>query len=118
MPQPGARPDPGSASPDAAHARDLLARTWTYRLSTAAVVPLTTEEVGTELRGQLDVLCSVLPRDPFDAAAVERVGEHVVGVGYIGEDGLRRTVEVLGKGLPALPEFAGVRAERIALGIG
>ncbi len=120
MPQPGARPDPGPASPDAGHARDLLARTWTYRLSAAAVVPLTTEEVGRELRGRLDVLCSVLPGEPFDAAAVERVGEHVVGIGYLGEDALRRTVEVLGKGLPALPEFqpAGVRPERMALVIG
>src|SRR5262245_36744335 len=105
MSQPG--PRLASRSPDDAHARELLARKWTYLLSGVAMVPLTADELGRELRGQLDVLCSVVPRDPFDAAAVEQVGEHVVSVGYVGEDGLRCTVEVLGKGLPALPEFAG-----------
>jgi diguanylate cyclase (GGDEF)-like protein/PAS domain S-box-containing protein len=115
MSQPGR-----STLPDGAQARELLARTWTYRLSSVAMVPLPPEEVGRELRGQLDLLCSILPRDPFDAAAVEQVGEHVVAVGYVGEDGLRRTVEVLGKGLLALPEFQPVEAyaERIALAIG
>lgn len=103
-----------------ADARGLLARTWTYRLSGAAVVTLSAGELGRELRDQLDVLCTVVSRDRFDAAAAEQVGERVVAVGYVGEDGLRRTVEVLGKGLPALPEFqtAGAHAERIALAIG
>ncbi|MFL6125042.1 putative bifunctional diguanylate cyclase/phosphodiesterase [Actinophytocola sp.] len=120
MSQPGHRFGSRSASQDAAQSRELLARTWTYQLSGVALVPLTAEEVGRELRDQLDVLCSILPRDPFDATAVEQVGEHVVAMGYVGEDGLRRTVEVLGKGLLALPEFqpAGAHAERIALGIG
>ena len=91
-----------------------------YRLAGVAVVTMTGEQLGRELRAQLDALCAILGRDPFDAAAAERVGEHVVGVGYVGEDGLRRTVEVLGKGLSALPEFQPVdaHAERIALGIG
>jgi diguanylate cyclase (GGDEF)-like protein/PAS domain S-box-containing protein len=117
MSQPGSRFESSSASPDA---RGLLARTWTYRLSSIAVVPLAPEEVGRELHGQLDVLCAVLARDPFDAAAVEQVGEHVVAVGYVGEDCLRRTVEVLGKGLLTLPEFqpAAAHAERVALAIG
>jgi diguanylate cyclase (GGDEF)-like protein/PAS domain S-box-containing protein len=120
MSQPGSRFGSRPASQDGAQSRELLARTWTYQLSGVALVPLTPEEVGRELRDQLDVLCSVLPRDPFDAAAVEQVGEHIVAMGYVGEDGLRRTVEVLGKGLPALPEFqpAGAPVERIALGIG
>src|SRR3954464_9544462 len=99
MSQPGHRFGSRSSAQDAAQSRELLARTWTYQLSGAALVSLTAEEVGRELRGQLDVLCSVLPRDPFDAATVEQVGEHIVALGYGGEDGLRRTVEVLGKGL-------------------
>jgi diguanylate cyclase (GGDEF)-like protein/PAS domain S-box-containing protein len=114
------QPGPRSASPDGQQARELLARTWTYRLSGVAAVSLTADEVGRELRDQLDVLCTLLPRDPLDAAAVEQIGEHVVAMGYAGEDGLRRTVEVLGRGLPALPEFQtiGAFAERLALAIG
>jgi diguanylate cyclase (GGDEF)-like protein/PAS domain S-box-containing protein len=120
MSQPGSRPVPPPTSAESAHARDLLARTWTYLLSGITLVPLPPEELGREMRGQLDLLCSIMARDPFDAAAVEQVGEHVVAVGYAGEDGLRRTVEVLAKGLPALPEFqpAGAYADRIALTIG
>jgi diguanylate cyclase (GGDEF)-like protein/PAS domain S-box-containing protein len=118
MSQPDPTLDARSAVPDGAHARDLLARTWTYRLSGVAMVALPAEELGRELRTQLDALCSILPRDPFDAAAVEQIGEHVVAVGYVGEDGLRCTVEVLGRGLPALPELRLVDAERMVLTIG
>jgi diguanylate cyclase (GGDEF)-like protein/PAS domain S-box-containing protein len=109
-----------AASPDSVQARELLARKWTYLLGGVAVVSLTAEELGRELRGQLDALCSALSRDPFDAAAVERIGEHLAAFGYVGEDGLRCTLEVLGKGLPALPEFQPVdaHAERITLAIG
>ncbi|GAB3007147.1 putative bifunctional diguanylate cyclase/phosphodiesterase [Saccharothrix stipae] len=120
MPQPGHAPKHPPTSPDGARARDLLARKWTYLLSGAAATPLTAEELERDLRAQLDALCSVLASDPFDAAAVERIGENVVATGYVGEEGLRRTVDVLGKGLPALPEFQPVdaHADRIALGIG
>ncbi|MFC4852797.1 putative bifunctional diguanylate cyclase/phosphodiesterase [Actinophytocola glycyrrhizae] len=120
MSQPGSSHDPRPTSVDSALARDLLARKWTYLLSGITLVSLPPEELNREMRGQLDLLCSIMTRDPFDARAVEQVGEHVVAVGYLGEDGLRRTVEVLARGLPALPEFqpAGAYANRIALAIG
>ncbi|GGP50140.1 putative bifunctional diguanylate cyclase/phosphodiesterase [Saccharothrix coeruleofusca] len=110
----------GQVSPDGARARELLARTWAYRLSGVAMIPLSREELDRELRERLDELCAVLVRDPFDAAAVERIGEQVVALGHVAEDGLRRTAEVLGKGLPALPELqrADVGADRIALAVG
>ncbi|QQQ73900.1 diguanylate cyclase [Saccharothrix sp. 6-C] len=113
-------PEPSPTPPDGARARDLLAGKWTYLLSGVAATALTTEELGRELRDRLDALCSVLAVDPFDAAAVERIGEEVVATGYVGEDGLRRTVEVLGKGLASLPEFQPVdaHADRLALAIG
>lgn len=120
MSQPDPAPGPRPGSPDGARARELLARKWAYLLSGVAVIPLAREELDRELRAQLDALCSVLARDPFDAAAVERIGERVVALGYVGEDGLRRTVAVLGKGLPALPEFQPVNAhvDRLVLAIG
>ncbi|MGX7829128.1 putative bifunctional diguanylate cyclase/phosphodiesterase [Actinokineospora sp. 24-640] len=111
-PAPGPRPD--------SRARALLARKWAYLLSGAAAIPLPKEDLERELGGQLDALCSIVARDPFDAAAVERIGEHVVATGYVGEDGLRRTVEVIGRGLTALPEFQPVdaHADRIARAVG
>lgn len=116
MSQPCPAPGPRPAS----RARELLTRKWAYLLSGAAPITLAREDLERELRGQLDALCSAIARDPFDGAAVERIGEHVVATGYVGEDGLRRTVEVLGKGLAALPEFQPVdaHAERIALAVG
>ncbi len=118
MSQPGPAPRP--VSPDGARARELLARKWGYLLSGSDAIPLTAEELEGELRGQLDVLCSILAVDPLDVAAVEQVGERVVSLGYIGEKGLRSTAEVLGGGLPALPEFqpVDVHADRIARAIG
>ncbi|WP_228122554.1 putative bifunctional diguanylate cyclase/phosphodiesterase [Saccharothrix syringae] len=120
MSQPDPVPDSRPDSRHAGRARELLARKWAYLLSGVAVIPLSAEELDAELRGCLDALCSAVTGDPLDAAAVELVGERVVALGYVGEDGLRRTAEVLGKGLPALPEFQPVdaHAERIALVIG
>ncbi|MCE6999035.1 diguanylate cyclase [Saccharothrix sp. S26] len=118
MSQPAPAPEPRPATPDGARARDLLARKWTYLLSGVAPTALTKDELESALRAQLDALCSALTADRFDAAAVERIGEHVVATGYVGEDGLRRTVDVLGRGLPALPEFRSGHAHRVALGIG
>ncbi|MEV8438238.1 diguanylate cyclase [Actinosynnema sp. NPDC051121] len=112
------RPGPQSPSPDSARARDLLARKWTYLLGAVTATALTKDDLERELRARLDELCAVLAADPFDAAAVERIGEAVVATGYAGEDGLRRTVEVLGRGLPALPEFRQAPAHRMALAIG
>jgi diguanylate cyclase (GGDEF)-like protein/PAS domain S-box-containing protein len=118
MPQPAHTPRPRPQSPDSARARDLLARKWTYLLGSVTATALTKDELEGELRARLDALCAVLAADPFDAAAVERIGEAVVATGHVGEDGLRRTVEVLGRGLPALPEFQPADAHRMALAIG
>ncbi|MFC7616417.1 hypothetical protein ACFQV2_26055 [Actinokineospora soli] len=90
-PQPDATPNPRPAGPDGARARELLARKWAYLLSGVAVIPLGVEELGRELLDALEALCAALTGEPFDAAAVERVGERIVALGYVGEDGLRRT---------------------------
>ncbi|GAA4430785.1 EAL domain-containing protein [Actinokineospora soli] len=119
-PQPDATPNPRPAGPDGARARELLARKWAYLLSGVAVIPLGVEELGRELLDALEALCAALTGEPFDAAAVERVGERIVALGYVGEDGLRRTAGVVGGGLLGLPEFQPVEAHagRVALAIG
>ncbi|PRY38627.1 putative bifunctional diguanylate cyclase/phosphodiesterase [Umezawaea tangerina] len=107
-------------SSDHVRKRAALARKWTYLLSGLVVVPLTGDELGRELGFQLDALCEGLRAEPYGPAALEVAGERLCGLGYIGEQGLRCTMEVLGKGLLALPEFQPVEssAERIVLGLG
>ncbi|MGM1065217.1 putative bifunctional diguanylate cyclase/phosphodiesterase [Saccharothrix sp. Mg75] len=116
MPQPTRRPQ--AAQPE--RGRELLARKWSYLLSGAVVVPLSRTDLDRELTERLDALCAALHAEPFEARPVERIGERLVSLGYVGEAGLRVTVDVLGKGLLALPEFqpAEAHAQRVALGVG
>ncbi|MBW4716440.1 putative bifunctional diguanylate cyclase/phosphodiesterase [Saccharothrix obliqua] len=122
MADPLHRPDtePSAPVPDPARERELLARKWAYRMGGAIVVPHTREQLDCELRGRLDALCDALHAEPLAADALERLGEELVGMGYVGEHGLRRTTDVLGRGLLGLSEFQPVpdHAERIATGLG
>ncbi|MGP4014868.1 putative bifunctional diguanylate cyclase/phosphodiesterase [Saccharopolyspora sp. 5N708] len=120
MQKPSRRPDLTPAAPDDDRGRTVLARKWTYLLSRAVVVPLTNEELGRELRDQLDAFCDALHGEPFTAQPAEQVGERLAVLGYVGDEGLRCTLNVLGKGLLALPEFqpSDRFAERIVAGLG
>ncbi|HUQ58287.1 putative bifunctional diguanylate cyclase/phosphodiesterase [Lentzea sp.] len=97
-----------------------MARKWSYLLSSVVVVALSRDELNAELGDQLDALCAALHHEPFDPAPFEEVGERLVALGYVNEPGLRRTVDVLGKGLPALEEFRHVDqfTVRVVGGIG
>ena len=100
MTKPSRRPDAAPLSDTAAvRAREALARKWSYLLSSVVVVALSRDELDAELGDQLDALCTALHSEPFDAAPFEEVGERLVALGYVNEPGLRRTVDVLGKGL-------------------
>ncbi|WP_238412375.1 putative bifunctional diguanylate cyclase/phosphodiesterase [Saccharothrix deserti] len=73
------------------------------------------------MRERLDELCSAVHAAasavPSDGSSpetspgsppgrpAEQIGQRLVGLGYVVEDGLRVTLDVLGKGLLALPEF-------------
>ncbi|GAB2983272.1 putative bifunctional diguanylate cyclase/phosphodiesterase [Saccharothrix stipae] len=96
-----------------------MARKWSYLLSGVVVIPLGRNELDREMRERLDELCAAVhdesSTEPSSARPVERIGERLVGLGYVTEDGLRVTLDVLGKGLLALPEFQPV--ERYARGI-
>src|SRR5437763_14085384 len=116
MPQPSHPPD-AAPPPDHARARELLARKWAYLLSLAGVVPLRRHELDRELAAQLATVGAAMADG---AASVSEVGERLVTLGYLGEAGLRCTMEVLGKGLPALPEFQPAErfTEPIVTGLG
>jgi diguanylate cyclase (GGDEF)-like protein/PAS domain S-box-containing protein len=108
------------ARPDPERGRTVLARKWAYLLSGVTVVSLSREELDRELRGLLDALVDCLRSTSADTAAAERIGARLVTLGYVGEPGLRCTLDVLGKGLPSLPELqpADRFTERIVLTLG
>ena len=107
MTKPSRRPDAAPPEDTAAvRAREALSRKWSYLLSSVVVVALSREELDAELGAQLGALCAALHSEPFDPAPFEEVGERLVALGYVNEPGLKRTVDVLGKGLLALEEFA------------
>ncbi|MFD9704967.1 putative bifunctional diguanylate cyclase/phosphodiesterase [Lentzea sp. NPDC059081] len=105
---------------DNAGARLTLARKWSYLLLGAVAIPMGRDDLDRELGELLDQLCSLVHEDRPDAAAIERIGVEIAGLGHLGRLGMRCTAEVLGKGLLALPEFQPVDryAERIVLTVG
>ncbi|WP_328612593.1 diguanylate cyclase [Amycolatopsis sp. NBC_00355] len=120
MAKPDHRPDGSADTSDPARERNLLARKWAYLLSGVTVVSLSREGLEEELRGLLDAFCAHLLERPAGTSAAERIGQRLVSLGYVGEPGLRCTLDVLGKGLPALAELQPPDrfAERIVLGLG
>lgn len=120
MPNQSPERDADAPPPDGARRRELLARKWAYLFSGVVVVPLSREELDRELGDLLDGLCAALGADPVDTARAEAVGERLVALGHVGEAGLRRTMDVLGRGLPTLPQFQPPERciERIVTGLG
>jgi hypothetical protein len=120
MPMIDKLPEPRSTRPEEERGRSVLARKWAYLLSGVTVVSLSREELDRELRDLLDTLVESLRRGSADTTAAERIGARLVALGYVGERGLRCTLDVLGKGLPSLPELRSVECltERIVLTMG
>ncbi|MEV0680781.1 diguanylate cyclase [Actinosynnema sp. NPDC050436] len=120
MPNADRRPDGTPSAPAPERGRDLLARKWAYLLSGAVVVAHTKEQLDAELRAKLDEICTALHAEPLAAEHLERLGEQLVAMGYVDEAGLRRTTDVLGRGLFGLAEFQppADHAERVAVGLG
>ena len=98
----------GAASPPE-RGRDLLSRKWSYLLSGVAVIALGRSDLDREMRDRLDDLCAAVHAEaaegPTAPRSAERIGEQLVELGYLTEDGLRVTLDVLGKGLLGLAEF-------------
>ncbi|WP_329787680.1 EAL domain-containing protein [Lentzea sp. DG1S-22] len=120
MPKPSRIPDVTPSPEDAARARQTLARKWSYRLLGAVAIPLGRDDLDARLGDELDALCALLHEEKFNPIAAERIGAGLAGLGHLGRLGLRCTAEVLGRGLPALPEFQPVEryADRIAHAMG
>ncbi|MGH3721941.1 MAG: putative bifunctional diguanylate cyclase/phosphodiesterase [Pseudonocardiaceae bacterium] len=82
-----------------------LARAWLDGVSPTAEVPLVGGWVEECLRDQLNRLVDALVREPLRPGPAADVGTELVARGFIGEQSLGATVEILGHGLPTLPEL-------------
>jgi diguanylate cyclase (GGDEF)-like protein/PAS domain S-box-containing protein len=119
MPEPSRPPD----HPDHAHdarLRLILARKWAYVLHDNVFLPIGVPELEHELGELLDVICAVVRSDPFDSRQAAEAGARLVRIGCTSTRALPCTVDTLGKGLLALPEFQPAErfAEPIVLGLG
>ncbi|KJK42220.1 histidine kinase [Lentzea aerocolonigenes] len=120
MPEPSRIPDVTPSPEDIVRARKMLARKWAYLLQSAVAIPMSLDGLGEALSTRLDEICALLHAEPFTGDPAEQIGAGLAKLGYLGPIGLRRTTDVLGRGLFALPEFGQVEryAQRIALVIG
>jgi diguanylate cyclase (GGDEF)-like protein/PAS domain S-box-containing protein len=113
---PAGAPDavpPGSGPlDDRTRHRVTLARKWAYLLAQTSYLPWSHQELEQRLLGLVDELVDVTTAQPFDARRAEEVGARLVEWRCTDPASLRRTLDVLGPGLLALPELA--RLEGIA----
>jgi diguanylate cyclase (GGDEF)-like protein/PAS domain S-box-containing protein len=83
----------------------MLARRWAYLLSPTSYIPLPYAELEQELLGLVNRLLDAVQAKPFTAEPAVAVAARLVELNCVGPDSLRRTVEILGKALFALPEL-------------
>ncbi|MBP2477326.1 diguanylate cyclase (GGDEF)-like protein/PAS domain S-box-containing protein [Crossiella equi] len=116
MPEPSRQPNPAPL-PDHRERR-TLARKWAYQLAESNYVPLPHARFEEELAGLLDELCAAVLAERPEAA--ETAGARLVELSCTDETALPRTMDVLARGLCALPELGplGQRAEAVVRVLG
>lgn len=82
-----------------------LARAWSDAMSRSSEVPIPSYWVEECLRDMLGRLVDVLKNDQYRPELAAQVGETLVAKGFTGESILDRTVELLSRALPRLPEL-------------
>ncbi|WHT19317.1 EAL domain-containing protein [Crossiella sp. CA-258035] len=100
--------------------RRTLARKWAYVLAEANYVPLVHADFEAELIELLDQMCAAVHSDPADTGPAAAAGARLVELNCADDRALATTMDVLGPGLLALPEFpeGGAPAERVVQVLG
>lgn len=93
---------------DGARQRFKLARTWAYVLSQTAYLPWPHRELEQRLSAMVDDLVEAMTSRPFSDERAARVGARLVEWRCTDPSSLRRSLDVLGKGLLSLPELTGL----------
>ncbi|HVV17803.1 MAG TPA: EAL domain-containing protein [Pseudonocardiaceae bacterium] len=107
MPDTSERPERGA---DGSRDRSVLARKWAYLLLSRMFVPVPQEELERELLALVDAAFADACGEPFSTKAAHDAGERLAELGCVGDEALPCSMDVLGKGLLALP---GVPAQRV-----
>jgi PAS domain S-box-containing protein len=113
---PGAKP----SAERAARRLRTLARKWGYLVSTTAYLPHTPDEIEGELSILTGWLFEAVASDAPGVEEAAAAGGRLVELRCVGPESLRRSMEVLGKGLLREPELQGLGklAERVVLVLG
>ncbi len=86
-----------------------LTRAWSESIRSTIVAPLLPDEQVDELLGNLlDCLLDGLAQPVFSPQPAIAVGAQLVAYGFVGDQSLGRTVEILGNALPGQPELGTV----------
>ncbi|WP_181775006.1 putative bifunctional diguanylate cyclase/phosphodiesterase [Amycolatopsis pittospori] len=102
-----------SASPkrkNSAPTRATLARKWAYLVTSAVYLPYTHAQIEEHFTALLDQVFAAVLSDEAEPAQATEAGARLVALRCVGPDSLRRTMEVLGKGLLHEPELRSVRS--------
>lgn len=84
-----------------------LAGKWAGALTELEYVPVSPDATRATLRGLIDASVALIEAPEFDRAAAQDAGAHLIGCGYRAPVTLQASMEVLGRGLPMLDDFAG-----------
>lgn len=91
--------------PSPPFSRAELIRAWSDEVHPNGVSLLSDDETDDLLRDLFDRLIDALGQQAFSAQPASAVGAQLVVHGFIGEQSLGRTIEILGFALPAQPEL-------------
>jgi diguanylate cyclase (GGDEF)-like protein/PAS domain S-box-containing protein len=108
------------SSPAQRVSRAELPRSWWHAVSPTAQVPLPHDIVEECLRHNVNRVVDAIQQEPFDPEPVAEAAAALVARGIADDHSLARTVEVLGRVLPTLPELSTVEGltGRVASALG
>lgn len=108
LPDDGSEQAVGGTPPPVDPARLELGERWTKTLTKTAYSPMARRTIKRHLDEHLAVFVEALAAPEFRAESATAIGGWLVRARFTGQSSLRRTVELLGPALLALPELAGV----------
>ncbi|MEU4448411.1 EAL domain-containing protein [Actinosynnema sp. NPDC050801] len=91
---------------DGLRARTKLAKKWAYLLSSRTFIPLTTLELERQLLGLVERLHAGVTTESLAQRAGREVGDSLVALNCTTAEALQVTVEIVSKGLLAMPGLA------------
>lgn len=96
--------------------RAELVNAWAKALTQVVYIARSRDEIERELNTALDDLARVCHAEPFAADPVADIGKRLVDAGLTNPECVELSIDLLGRDLPRLPEFAAVDVRSHVLG--